>query len=107
MSAQEKTARITAIEAPHMRKKARESFKETRATMMRMISAITDITEIVLAFLSSISNYFIVLVGCFFFFGEGVSESQKGLSLWLQLGILTREGLRNEDVSLVFFGSGC
>jgi len=62
---------ITAMEAPHTRKKACESFKETRATMMNMISAITDITQIVLAFLSSIRTSL--------FFGEGVSQTAKGL----------------------------
>jgi len=72
MSEHEKTAMMTAIEAPHTRKKACESFKETRATMMNMISAITDIKEIMLAFLSSIRTSL--------FFGEGVSKpTPKGL----------------------------
>jgi len=82
MNAHEKTAIITAIEAPHMRKKACESFRETRATMMNMISAITAIAEIVLAFLSSIRTSL--------FSGEGVNQRQKGLFMVRELGILTR-----------------
>lgn len=47
MSMHEKTARITAIDAPHIKKKALESFKETRQMMITIIKDITDIAAIV------------------------------------------------------------
>lgn len=50
------------MEAPHMRKKALERFKETRATIITMISAITDTTAIMFTFLSSIKISFFVCV---------------------------------------------
>jgi hypothetical protein len=58
MSKHEKTARIIAIDAPQIKKKAFESFKETRQMMITMIKDITDITAIVCTFLSSIKTSF-------------------------------------------------